>query len=173
MTLCAHYRLPSWWPLALAASLSLAPGCSVHPEPREDFVPFWDSRGIVSYQYVPRNPPATEAPTAASSASQDAWQRQQELAEAADRRRMDVLAYQDMRRELEDQRRRARQEEDAYRDSWWQNRREQRLQEQGRYRAHLQQSSQWFEGQRLRAAAESARWREVSMTIDALLQNQR
>ena len=71
-------------------------------------------RGIISYHYVPRGAPAAsaEAPTAVSSAAQDAWLRQQK-AEAEEHRR-DLLAYQDLRRQREDQWRRERQELDAY-----------------------------------------------------------
>ena len=172
MSIHAGHRQPSWWLLTLAATLALAPGCSGDPVPAGELRPLLEQPRPVSYEYVPKNPPAIEAPTAASSASLDVWLRQQGLWQGRNRRRMDTLAYQDMRRQREELRT-AAGGISTLTGERSQNRREQRLQQQGQYRAHLQQSSQWFEGQRLRAAAESARWREVSMTIDAHLQNQR
>jgi hypothetical protein len=170
----ARLRQPSRWPLTLAATLALAPGCSVDPGPQEDLVPSWDSRGIISYHYVSRNSPAATALTAASPASQDARLRQQELAEAEERRRLDVLAYQDMRSQREEAWRRQQQVEAAYREERWRNIQEQRRQEQEERRAYQHQLSRWSENQRLRGEAESARWRQVSQTIDnLLLQTQR
>src|SRR6185312_8481692 len=99
----AHHRLSSWWPLPLAAALAVAPGCSVEPEPQEDLVPSWDSRGIISYRYVPRNQPASEAETAASSAARDTWLGQQELEVAKDWQQQALLAYQERRREIEEE----------------------------------------------------------------------
>jgi hypothetical protein len=170
---CAHHRHPSWWPLTLAATLALAPGCSKDPEPEYELVSFRNSRGLISYRYVPKKPPAAKAPTAAPSPSLDVWLRQQwALAQAENQRRQDALAEQDMKRQRDEERRREQQEVQAYNDWWSQNRRDQRLQEQGRYRAYLQQSSQWFENQRQRGAAEVARWQQISQAIDASLQSQ-
>src|SRR5262249_2647411 len=120
----ARRRFPSCWLLALAAALALTPGCSVEPEPQEDLVPSWDSRGIISYRHGPRTPSPAEAPAAAACVAQGAWLRQQALKEAEDQRRRDLLAYQDRRRELEEQWRRQRQQEDAEREAWWRDRRE-------------------------------------------------
>ena len=174
MTAHADYRHPSWWLLTLAATLALAPGCSRDPQPADELVPFWDSRGIMSYHYVPRKPPATEAPAAASASLQDAWQERQELAEAEQRQRRDVLAYREMRRELDAQRRLEQQEEDAYREWWWRNRRDRRLEEKEERRAYYEKLSRWSQDQRLRGEAEAARWRQVSQAIDAvLLRNRR
>src|SRR5262249_9383149 len=106
MRTCAHHRLPSWWPLALAAALVLAPGGSREPEPQEDLVRYWDSRGIISYRYVPRNRPAGSAPTAAPTAAQDAWLAQQDREEAEERQRQDLLAYRERQRELQEEHRR-------------------------------------------------------------------
>jgi hypothetical protein len=169
MTPQAHHRHPSSWRLVLAATLALAPGCSGDPPPQDELVPFWDSRGIMSYHYVPRKPPATEVTAATSSSLQDAWQGQQELVEAEEQRRRDVIAYREMRRELDDRRRVEQQEEDAYREWWWRNRRDRRLRETEERRAYYERLSRWSQEQRLRGEAEAARWRQVTQTIDALL----
>jgi hypothetical protein len=77
--------------------LVLASGCSVGSEPQDDLVPSWDIRGIVTYHHVPKNQAAAKATTAASPSPQDPWLEQQEATEAKERRRREVLAYQDMR----------------------------------------------------------------------------
>jgi hypothetical protein len=169
MTAHADHRHPSWWLLTLAVTLALASGCSGDPQPADELVPFWDSRGIMTYHYVPRTPPATEAPAAAPSSLQDAWQEQQERAEVEERRRLDVLAEREMRRELDERRRREQQEEDAYRDWWWRDRRDRHRQQQEERRAYYERLSRWSKDQRQRGEAEAARWRQVTQTIDALL----
>jgi hypothetical protein len=145
----------------------------VEPESQGDLVPSWDSRGIVSYHYVPRMPLAAEVPTAASALPLGVWLRQQELA-AEDRRRPDVLADNDLRRQREDQWRREQQELAAYQAARQQIVQGRRQEQQALSRAYDHQRSQWFAHQRERAAAEVALWQETSRTIDALLlQNQR
>ena len=171
----AHHRHPSWWPLTLATTLALAPGCSQDPEPEDQLVPFLCSSGLLSYHYVPRKLPAAEAPTAASAPPLEVWLRQQwELAAEEDRRRLVVLTDQDLRRQREEQWRREQQELAAYQAARQQIVQERRQQQQALSRAYDHQRSQWFANQRERAAAEVARWQEASRTIDALLlQNRR
>jgi hypothetical protein len=170
----AHHRHPSRWPLTVAVALALVPGCSGDSEPADELVPSWDSRGIVTYRYVPRTPPATAAPTAAAAVAQDAWLRQQELEEAEGRRRRELLAYQERRRELEEQWRRQRQQEDAERAAWWRDRREWHRQEQERRRTHQEQQSRWLKDQIRRGQAEAEHWLRVSQPFDIIhLQDQR
>ena len=154
------------WPLPLAAALALAPGCSLEPEPQEDLVPLWDSRGIMSYRYVPRNRPASEAATAASSAAQDAWLRQQEREAAEDRRQQDLLAYRARQRELEEEWRRQRQQEDAERAARWQERQAWHRQERERWQARQERQRRWLNDQMRRGHAEADYWLRASQPLD-------
>jgi hypothetical protein len=168
-----RHRLPSWWPLALAAALALAPGCSVEPEPQEDLVPYWTSRGFISYRYVPRNRPAVSAPTAAPAAARDAGLTQQELDRAEERRRQDLLAYRERQRELAEERRRKLQEEEAERVAWWQERQEWHQQERGRQQARREQQSRRLEERTRRGHAEAEHWLRASRPFTSLLGDQR
>jgi hypothetical protein len=168
-----RHRLPSWWPLPLAAALALAPGCSVEPEPQEDLVRFWDSRGIVSHRFVPRNQRATEAATAASFAAQDAWLRQQEREAAEDRRQQDLLAYRARQRELEEEWHQKRQQEDAERAAWWQERQARHRQERERWQARQERQGRWLNDQIRRGHAETEQWLRASQPLDIPLQDQR
>jgi hypothetical protein len=170
----AHHRCSSWRPLALAATLALAPGCSQDPGPRDEFVLFRNSHGTLSGRYVPRRPPAAKAPPASPSPSLDDLLRQQwALAQAANQRRLDALAEQDMRRQRDEQWRREQQEIQAYNDWRWQTQRDRRLEEQARYRDYLQDSRQWFNNLKLRAQAEAAHWQRASQPIGASRLSQR
>jgi hypothetical protein len=135
------------------------------PGPQEDLVPFWDSRGIVSYRYVSRDTLAIATTAAAPSAPQEDWLRQQER-EAEDRRQRDLLAYQDRRRELEEQWRQQRQQEDAEREAWLCDRRERRRQERDRWRAHQEQQSRWLQDRIRRGHAEAEYWLRASQPFD-------
>jgi hypothetical protein len=168
-----RHRLPSSWPLPLAAALALAPGCSVEPEPQEDLVRFWDSRGIVSHRFVPRNQRAREAATAASFAAQDAWLRQQEREAAEDRRQQDLLAYRARQRELEEEWHQKRQQEDAERAAWWQERQAWHRQERERWQARRERQGQSLNDQIRRGHAEAEYWLRASQPFHFLPQDQR
>ena len=62
MTRHAYHRHPSWGPLTLAAMLALVPGCTANPKPEYELVSFRNSRGLISYEYVPKKPQALKAP---------------------------------------------------------------------------------------------------------------
>jgi hypothetical protein len=95
--------------------------------------------------------------------------RQWVQAQAEDRRRPDVVTYQDLRREREAQWRREQQELDAYQAARQRIVQAHRQQQQEERRTYQVQLSQWSQDQRLRAEAETARWQQASQTIDDLL----
>src|SRR5262249_54862345 len=71
---------PAWRPLACLAVLALAPGCSgsAGAEDKDELVPFVDRRGITSYRYVPKKPPAPPQPAQETRKGPDfvEWQQQ-------------------------------------------------------------------------------------------------
>jgi hypothetical protein len=137
-------------------------------------VSFRNSRGLLSYEYVLKKPPATKAPTARSSPSVDDLLRQQwAMAEARNQRRLNALAEQDARRQRDEEWRREQRELADYQAARNQILHDQRLQEQERYRAYQEQSIQWSRNVRLRAQAEVAQWQQVGQAIDVSLQGQR
>ena len=166
MRTCAHHRLPSLWPLPLAAALALAPGCSLEPEPQEDLVRYWTSTGLPSYRYEPRNRPAGSAPTAAPSAAQDAWLAQQDREQAEERGRQDLLAYRERQRELAEEARRKIQEEGAEQAARWQDRQVWRRQEGERWQARQERQGRWLKDQIRRGHAEAEYWLRASQPLD-------
>ena len=173
MRTCAHHRLPSLWPLALAAALALAPGCSVEPGPQEDLVRYWTSSGLISYRYVPRNQPAGAAPTAAPAAARNAGLTQQERDMAEERRRQDLLAYRERQRELAEEARRKIQEEGAEQAARWQERQAWYRQEREQQQARREQQSRRLEERTRRGHAEAEHWLRASRPFTSLLGDQR
>jgi hypothetical protein len=168
-----HLR-PFRWLLTLAAALALAPGCTGDPKPEYELVSFRNSRGLISYEYMLKKPPAVKPPTPTSSSRLDVLLRQQwAMAEARNQRRLDALAKQDVRRQRDEERRREQRELDAYQAARHQMLHDQRQQEQERYRAYQEQLIQWSRNQRLRAQAEVGQWQQVAQAIDVSLQGQR
>jgi hypothetical protein len=160
--------------LTLAAMLALVPGCTANPKPEYELVSFRNSRGLISYEYVPKKPQAAKAPPARSSPPLEVLLRQQwAMAEARNQRRLDALAEQDMKRQRDEERRREQRELDAYQAARHQILHDQRLQDQERYWGYQEQSIQWSRDQRLRAQAEVAQWQQVAQAIDVSLQGQR
>src|SRR5437764_325570 len=134
MSIHPPHPQPFGWLLTLAAALALAPGCTGDPKPEYELVSFRNSRGLISYEYVLKKPPAVKPPTPASSSPPDVMLRQQwAMAEARNQRRLDALAEQDMKRQRDEGRRREQRELDAYQAARHQILHDQRLQEQERY----------------------------------------
>jgi hypothetical protein len=161
----ARHLHPSLWPLALAATLALAPGCSRDPVPAGELVPYLNSRGLISYEYVLKKPPAVKPPTTASLPPLEVWLRQ-ELAAARERRRLNALAEQDTRRERAELFRQEQRNIAAYQAARQQIVQSQRSEEQARNRDYQKQQSRWVESERLRAQADAALWAQASKPLD-------
>jgi hypothetical protein len=161
------------WPLALAAALTLAPGCSVEPGPQEDLVRYWTSSGLISYRYAPRNRPAVSAPTAAPSAARDAGLAQRERDMAEEGRRQEILAYRERQRELAEEARRKIQEEGAEQAARWQERQAWYRQEREQQQARREQQSRLLEERTRRGRAEAQHWLRASQPYTFLLGDER
>ena len=128
MSIHPPHPQPFRWLLTLAATLALAPGCSRDPAPAGELVPYLNSRGLISYEYVLKKPPAVKPPTTASSPPLDFLLRQQwAMAEERNQRRLDTLAEHDMRRQREELFRQEQRNIDAYQAARHQILRDQRL----------------------------------------------
>jgi hypothetical protein len=180
MAIHPRQGFPAWWPLAcvMTLTLALAPGCSERPEPKDELQQVVDSRGIMSYRYVPiassaskASTPKASTPKASILSVSSPTQRQQVDADYR-QQQQDARSYQDVKREIDDQRRQRQQEEQAHQETLRQNQQEQRRQQEEQRQAYQQQQSQWAAQQRQRREAETAQWQRTAQEFDASLRRQ-
>jgi hypothetical protein len=158
---------PAWRPLACLAVLALAPGCSgsAGAEDKDELVPFVDRRGITSYRYVPKKPPAPPQPAQETRKGPDFVEWQQQLALEKQRRQEEVRAHEESQRERAEAWRLEQQEIQAHQDALRRN----QLAELRQQRWADQPQSSWAWDQAQRYQAEAAQFQRASEELDQLL----
>ena len=146
---CRHFAFV--WPVALVATLTLAPGCSGGREEKSELTPVWDDRGIVTYHDASAGPAAPVPSISSRFVPRQPHPLDVESRQSGPNERNDH----EVRREREEQRQRERQEFEAYQETRRQYEREQHRQQLEQERFYQQQQREAFEQQKQRTQAEA------------------